>query len=150
MDNQLELDDLGYILSKEMDYKGLSVRIKNILQVYFDLKYHTIGDLIFTNKAIIKSLRGMGNKNFKELEDFLKEWNISFYEDYNYHEQKLISKAYELSIENDPDSVIRKLKLTDRQVWLVVKEWYTRGMYPDILQDEDGRDLEEICEMELY
>jgi hypothetical protein len=150
MDNQVRIDELEYILSKEMDYKELSVRIRNILQFYFELKYHTIGDLIFTKKAVIKSLRGMGTKNFKELEDFLKDWNICFYEDYNYWEQQLISKAYELSIENDPDSVIRKLKLTDRQVWLVVKEWYTRGMCPDILQDQDGRDLEEICEIELY
>ncbi len=35
--------------------------------------------------------------------------------------------------------------LTDLEVWQVVLKWYTNGMYPDILQDEDGLDLEEIC-----
>ena len=49
-----------------------------------------------------------------------------------------------------PDSIIKKLKLTDEQVWLIVREWYTNGMYHDILEDEDGYDLEEICEIYLY
>lgn len=39
--------------------------------------------------------------------------------------------------------------LTKTEIWEVVMDWYTNGMYPDILQDEDGRDLEEICEMHL-
>lgn len=41
--------------------------------------------------------------------------------------------------------LIQQLTLTEKQVWLIVKEWYTNGMYADILQDEDGNDLEEIC-----
>ncbi len=45
--------------------------------------------------------------------------------------------------------LIGKHTLTDVQVWSVVLKWYTNGMYPDILQDEQGRDLEEICENEL-
>lgn len=49
-----------------------------------------------------------------------------------------------------PNSIIKKLKLTDKQVWLIVKEWYTNGMYHDILEDEEGYDLEEICEIYLY
>lgn len=39
--------------------------------------------------------------------------------------------------------------LTKTEIWEVVMDWYTNGMYPDILQDEDGKDLEEICEMHL-
>lgn len=43
------------------------------------------------------------------------------------------------------ESVIKEKKLTDLEVWNIVKEWYTK-MYGDILQDEEGNDLEEICE----
>ena len=39
--------------------------------------------------------------------------------------------------------------LTKTEVWEVVMDWYTNGMYPYILQDENGIDLEEICEMHL-
>ena len=39
--------------------------------------------------------------------------------------------------------------LTKTEIWEVVMDWYTNGMYPDILQDENGMDLEEICEMHL-
>lgn len=42
--------------------------------------------------------------------------------------------------------LIGKHDLTDLEVWQVVLKWYTNGMYPEILQDETGRDLEEICE----
>lgn len=41
------------------------------------------------------------------------------------------------------------IKLTDIQVLEIVKEWYVGGMYPDILQNESGWDLEEIIEDEL-
>ncbi len=44
-------------------------------------------------------------------------------------------------------SLIKKLKLTDKQVIQIVKEWYTLGMCPDIFQTEDGEDLEEYLEM---
>ncbi len=44
------------------------------------------------------------------------------------------------------ESIIEKKKLTELEVWQIVNEWYLNGMYADILQDEDGRDLEEICE----
>ena len=36
--------------------------------------------------------------------------------------------------------------ITDDEVLEIVRQWYTDGMYPDILQDEDGNDLEEIIE----
>lgn len=45
------------------------------------------------------------------------------------------------------ESVIEEKKLTELEVWNIVQEWYTNGMYGDILQDEDGNDLEEICGM---
>lgn len=48
------------------------------------------------------------------------------------------------------DNTIDFLKLTEKQVLKIVLEWYTNGMYADILQDEDGRDLEEIIEQLLY
>ncbi len=38
-----------------------------------------------------------------------------------------------------------KIELTELQVLTIVKEWYTNGMYDDILQDSKGNDLEEIC-----
>ena len=58
--------------------------------------------------------------------------------------------VFEKGQDNDPEDIIKHKGLTEREVWLIVKEWYTNGMYPDILQDEDGRDLEEIAEHKLY
>jgi len=46
--------------------------------------------------------------------------------------------------------IIKQKKLTSSEVWKIVLEWYTNGMYPGVLQDEDGKDLEEICELILY
>ena len=40
-------------------------------------------------------------------------------------------------------------KLGEEQVVNIVMEWYTNGMYPDILQNKEGEDLEEICEIIL-
>tara|TARA_R110000744_G_scaffold7534_1_gene26041 strand:+ start:2496 stop:2657 length:162 start_codon:yes stop_codon:yes gene_type:complete len=42
--------------------------------------------------------------------------------------------------------IIGDKDLINLEVWKVVLKWYTNGMYPDILQDESGRDLEEICQ----
>lgn len=42
--------------------------------------------------------------------------------------------------------IIKEKNLTEQEVWKIVLEWYTKGIYPDILQDEEGNDLEEICE----
>ena len=53
-------------------------------------------------------------------------------------------------MKNEDDGVIEFLGLTEKQVVNIVMEWYTNGMYPDILQNEDGLDLEEICEIILY
>jgi hypothetical protein len=46
--------------------------------------------------------------------------------------------------------LIEKKHLTEDEVIEIVRLWYTNGMYEGILQDEDGLDLEEICEQLLY
>ena len=33
-------------------------------------------------------------------------------------------------------SIIKSKKLNTLEVWLIVNEWYTNGMYSDILQNE--------------
>ena len=45
--------------------------------------------------------------------------------------------------------MIEQKGLTKLEVLHIVKEWYTNGMYADILQDEWGNDLEEIIEREV-
>jgi|TARA_R110000772_G_scaffold47560_1_gene108676 hypothetical protein len=47
-------------------------------------------------------------------------------------------------------SIIKEKNLSHIDVWNIVNEWYVNGMYADILQDENGADLEEICEWRLY
>ena len=42
------------------------------------------------------------------------------------------------------ENIIQRLELTDAEVINIVSEWYQNGMYTDILQDEDGRELCEI------
>ena len=42
--------------------------------------------------------------------------------------------------------ITQQKNLSETDVWEVVKEWYTRGMYAPILQDHNGFDLEEICD----
>jgi len=44
------------------------------------------------------------------------------------------------------DDLINNLNLTELEVLQIVSEWYTRGYYADILLDEDGFELDEICE----
>lgn len=38
---------------------------------------------------------------------------------------------------------------SEEQILNIVLHWYTSGMFEPILQDEDGRDLEEIIEQKL-
>jgi hypothetical protein len=45
--------------------------------------------------------------------------------------------------------MIEELNLTKEQVLNIVLEWYTNGMYNDILQNEEGLDLEEIINLQL-
>ena len=47
-------------------------------------------------------------------------------------------------------SIIKEKNLSNIDVWNIVNEWYVNGMYADILQDENGADLKEICEWQLY
>jgi hypothetical protein len=48
------------------------------------------------------------------------------------------------------ESIIEKLKLSEKDVLTIVMEWYTNGMCPEILQTEDGEDLEEVLENMIY
>lgn len=50
----------------------------------------------------------------------------------------------QLQENNSNFNIIDHLGLNTFEVLQVVKEWYTNGMYPNILQDENGNDLEEI------
>ncbi len=54
----------------------------------------------------------------------------------------MIKKEWCWMLDNDK-SIIKEKNLSDSDVWNIVNEWYR--MYPDILQDENGLDLEEIC-----
>ena len=49
----------------------------------------------------------------------------------------------------NPLKTIKQLSLSEAQVWEIVREWYTEGLYSDILQDAYGNDLEDICENKL-
>lgn len=40
------------------------------------------------------------------------------------------------------------IKLSLNEVNHIVSEWYTNGMYSDVLQDENGLDLEEILNID--
>ena len=55
----------------------------------------------------------------------------------------MIKKEWCWMLDNDK-SIIKEKNLSDSDVWNIVNEWYCNGMYPDILQDENGLDLEEI------
>lgn len=54
----------------------------------------------------------------------------------------LYDQLYEES--NGEFKIIEHYGLTKYEVLNIVKEWYTNGMYEDILQDEDEKDLCEI------
>jgi hypothetical protein len=42
-------------------------------------------------------------------------------------------------------SLIELKKLSEIEVWQIVKEWYTTGYYKENLIDLVGYDLEDIC-----
>lgn len=54
----------------------------------------------------------------------------------------LYDQLYEES--NGEFSLIEHYGLTKYEVLNIVREWYIYGMYVDILQDEDGKELCEI------
>ena len=41
-------------------------------------------------------------------------------------------------------SIIKDMNLSEAQVWAIVNEWYTRGMFAPILMDSDGYELDEM------
>ena len=45
--------------------------------------------------------------------------------------------------------MIKKYNLSEIEVLSIVHEWYTQGLYADILMDEDGDELDEICEQRI-
>ena len=45
--------------------------------------------------------------------------------------------------------IIKKYNLSRLEVLSIVNEWYTMGYYEDILMDEDGMELDEICDLEI-
>jgi hypothetical protein len=47
------------------------------------------------------------------------------------------------------ESIIKNLKLSEKDVLNIVMEWYVCGMCPDIFQNEDGEDLEEYIEKQF-
>jgi len=67
-----------------------------------------------------------------------------------WQENKVIEHIVDTEIvyETGRPSVIKKHNLSEKEVRLIVLEWYTNSMFPDILQDEDGRDLEKILDVE--
>jgi|TARA_B110000858_G_scaffold68954_1_gene80047 hypothetical protein len=44
------------------------------------------------------------------------------------------------------ENIIEKLNLTKKEVLSIVSEWYLSGEYEDILQNENGWELEEILQ----
>ena len=44
------------------------------------------------------------------------------------------------------ENIIEKLNLTKKEVLSIVNEWYLSGEYEDILQNENGWELEEILQ----
>lgn len=48
------------------------------------------------------------------------------------------------------EGIIKDLKLTLPQILNIISEWYTNGMMPDIIQNEDGVELDEIADDLFY
>ena len=44
------------------------------------------------------------------------------------------------------ENIIEDLGLTEMQVLNIVSRWYTNGMMPDIIQNENGCELDEIAD----
>lgn len=44
------------------------------------------------------------------------------------------------------ENIIENLGLTELQVLNIVSVWYTNGMMPDIIMNEDGEELDEIAD----
>ena len=44
------------------------------------------------------------------------------------------------------ENIIKDLGLTEMQVLNIISVWYTNGMMPDIIQNEDGLELDELVD----
>jgi hypothetical protein len=55
--------------------------------------------------------------------------------------KKTIMKEIEFN-----ENIIEDLKLTEMQVLNIISIWYINGMMPDIIQNENGRELDEIVD----
>tara|TARA_R100000963_G_C4574961_1_gene58320 strand:+ start:50 stop:259 length:210 start_codon:yes stop_codon:yes gene_type:complete len=44
------------------------------------------------------------------------------------------------------ENIIEDLKLTEMQVLNIISRWYVNGMMPDIIQNEDGYELDELVD----
>jgi hypothetical protein len=66
---------------------------------------------------------------------------------HNRTENAITAMIYNLKQASEP-SLIKANNLSESDVKKIVLEWYTNGMFADILQDEYGRDLEEILQEE--
>ena len=47
-------------------------------------------------------------------------------------------------------NIIKDLGLTEMQVLNIVSRWYTNGMMPDIIQNEDGWELDELVDNRFW
>ena len=44
------------------------------------------------------------------------------------------------------DNIIKDLGLTEMQILNIISIWYVNGMMPDIIQNEDGFELDELVD----
>ena len=44
------------------------------------------------------------------------------------------------------ETIIEDLRLTEMQVLNIISVWYVNGMMPDIIQNEDGWELDELVD----
>ena len=44
-------------------------------------------------------------------------------------------------------NIIEDLGLTEMQILYIISVWYVNGMMPDIIQNEDGYELDELVDM---
>ena len=44
------------------------------------------------------------------------------------------------------ENIIEDLELTEMQILNIISVWYTNGMMPDIIQNEDGLELDELVD----
>jgi hypothetical protein len=48
------------------------------------------------------------------------------------------------------DKIIEDLGLTEMQILNIISVWYVNGMMPDIIQNEDGWELDELVDERFW